>query len=99
MGFYGFAKAYLDYVKSQENLPGCKVLLMLLKIKKNEILGHNQSKPYFYRTFLRMGFNCLKAAKPLHAVSLPFTTKSPIRLGTHLIDLGRTESSVDLGIT
>ena len=35
-----------------------------------------------------MGFNCLKAAEPLHGGSLLFTTKSPGVPGTHLINLG-----------
>ena len=36
-----------------------------------------------------MGFNYLKAAKPLRGGSLLFTTKFPEIPGTHLIDLGR----------
>ena len=41
--------------------------------------------------FLWMGFNCLKAIKPLRRATLIFTTKSPETPGTHLIDLGRVK--------
>ena len=39
-------------------------------------------------TFLRMGFNCLKATEPLREDSLLSTTKSPGVPVTHLMYLG-----------
>ena len=42
-----------------------------------------------FGSFLRIGFNCLKATKPLKGDILLFTTQSPGVPGTHLIHLGR----------
>ena len=36
-----------------------------------------------------VGFNCLKVTEPVRVDSLPFTTKFPEVLDTHLIDLER----------
>ena len=57
------------------------------------------SKKKLYGPFLWMGFNCLKDTEPLWRKSLLFTTKSPGVLATHLIDLGRMKSWVDLKAT
>ena len=43
-------------------------------------------KKKLYGHFLWMGFNCLKARKPLGGGSLLSTTKFPKILGSHLID-------------
>ena len=48
---------------------------------------------------LWMGFNGLKAKEPLHGGSSLFTTKFPKIHGTHVIDLRRMKSWVDLGAT
>ena len=48
-----------------------------------------KTKQKLYGPFSWMGFNCLKATEPLRGGSLPFTTKLPEILGTHLIDLRR----------
>ena len=42
-----------------------------------------------------MGFNCLKAAKPLRTDSYFFTTKFPEIPGTHLINLRRMKGLVN----
>ena len=52
-----------------------------------------ENKKYFkikklYGPFLYMGFNCLKANKPLRGVSLLFTTNFPDISSIHLIHLG-----------
>lgn len=61
MDFYRFANAYPNCIKSQEKFLAFIVLLMLLKITKNERLGHNQSKNYFYRPLLyRWGSSVLR---------------------------------------
>ena len=52
-----------------------------------------------YGPFLRTGFNCLKATEPLRGSSLLFTTKFWEIPGTHLINLGRMKSWIDLGAT
>ena len=46
-----------------------------------------------------VGFNCLKATEPVRVDSLPFTTKFPEVLDTHLIDLERMKDWVDLEAT
>ena len=46
-----------------------------------------------------MGFNRLKATKPLRRDSLLFTTQFPEIPGTHFIDLGKIKSLVDLEAT
>ena len=46
-----------------------------------------------------MRFNCLKAAETLQGNILLFTTNFPEVPGTHLINLKKTKSSVDLGNT
>ena len=48
--------------------------------------------------FLLMGFNCLKATEPLQGNSLLFTTKFLKISGTHLIDIGKMQCWVDLGV-
>ena len=42
-----------------------------------------------YGTFLWMGFNCFKVAKPLSGDSLLLTTQFPGVPGIHLINIGR----------
>ena len=49
--------------------------------------------------FLWMGFNCLKATKPLRGDSLLFTTKFPGVPSTHFIVLGRMKGCADLEAT
>ena len=46
-----------------------------------------------------MGFNCLEATESLGGGSLPNFIKFPEIPGTHLIDLRRMKSCVDLGVT
>ena len=56
------------------------------------ILRSTSAKPFLktlWFIFLWMGFNCLKATKPLRGGSLLFTTKFPEIPGTHMIALGR----------
>ena len=43
-----------------------------------------------------MGYNCLKATKPLQGGSLLFTTKLSKIRGTQLIDLGRMKAESTL---
>ena len=59
----------------------------------------NLRKTQVYGPFLWMGFNCLKATKPLQGGSLLFTTKLLEILGTHLIDLKRMKGQVGLAAT
>ena len=54
---------------------------------KEEIILHEK----LYGFFLWVGFNCLKATKPLRGDSLLFTSQSPGVPGTHLIDFRRME--------
>ena len=54
--------------------------LLLVKNKRNKLSCIKNLK------LLWMGFNCLKAIKPLQGDILFFTTESPRVPGTHLID-------------
>ena len=61
----------------------------LLPVKnKRKMILHEK----LYGSFLRMGFNCLKATEPRRGDRLLFTTQSPGVPGTHLIDLGRMKA-------
>ena len=66
-------------------------------------LVHNSLVQIFKKTyngpFSWMGFNSLKAVEPRQGDSLLFSTNSPGTSGTHLIDLGRKKSLLNLDAT
>ena len=50
-------------------------------------------------SFLWIGFNCLKTAKPLPGDNLLLSTMSQGVPGTHLTDRGKMKGWVELGAT
>ena len=91
MGFYRFANAYPNCIKSQEKFLAFIVLLMLLKITKNERLGHNQSKIIFTGLYYIDGVHLSWGYRTIARRQFTFYHEVPIKSCNSFHQLRKTE--------